>query len=172
MEATASVIVKSLDEPEASRSPSERGRIELVSLGDVTVGRAVFQPGWRWTVDVQPAAGTELCAVAHTGYVLSGHQVVRMADGTEVELRPGDAFVIPAGHDAWVVGDEPCVTIDFTPSAATGHAGRCPCGVEFRVASAAGLDHLVAAIQQHAAGSHGHQLSRDEVLDGVSGGRD
>ena len=93
------------------------GQCDIVTLDDMSVGHFVFQPGWRWTVDVQPAAGTELCAVAHTGYVLSGHQVVRMADGTEVELRPGDAFVIPAGHDAWVVGDEPCVTLDFSGNA-------------------------------------------------------
>lgn len=111
------VIVKSLDRPDESRSPSDSGRIDLVELGEATVGRATFQPGWRWSADVKPVAGTDLCQVTHTGYVVSGRQRVRMADGTEVELAPGDAFVIGAGHDAWVVGDEPCVTLDFTGTA-------------------------------------------------------
>jgi hypothetical protein len=84
----------------------------------VTVGRATFQPGWRWSVDVKPVAETELCQVTHTGYVLSGREVVRMADGTEVELGPGDAFVIGPGHDAWVIGDQPCVTLDFNGTSA------------------------------------------------------
>jgi hypothetical protein len=117
MGVTTGVIVKSLDHPEESRTPSDRGRIEMVTLGEVTVGRAVFQPGWRWSFDVKPAAGTDLCDVAHTGYVVSGRERVRMADGTEVELGPGDAFAIAPGHDAWVIGDEPCVTLDFSGNA-------------------------------------------------------
>lgn len=117
MGVTTGLIVKSLDRPEESRAPSHRGRIEMVTLGEVTVGRAVFEPGWRWSVDVKTAAGTELCEVAHTGYVVSGRECVRMADGTEVELAPGDAFVIAPGHDAWVIGDEPCVTLDFSGGA-------------------------------------------------------
>jgi mannose-6-phosphate isomerase-like protein (cupin superfamily) len=113
----AGVIVKSLNRPDESRTPSERGRIDLVTLDQTTVGRAVFQPGWRWSEDVKPVAGTELCEVTHTGYVVSGREGVRMADGTEVELGPGDAFVIGPGHDAWVIGDEPCVTLDFSGTA-------------------------------------------------------
>jgi uncharacterized cupin superfamily protein len=101
------VTVKSLDRPDESRRPSERGRIDLVTLGETTVGRAVFQPG----------SGSELCEVTHTGYVVSGREGVRMADGTEVELGPGDAFVIGPGHDAWVIGAEPCVTLDFSGTA-------------------------------------------------------
>lgn len=114
MKSATDVLVKSLDHPDETRSPSGRGRIEMVSLDELTVGRAVFEPGWRWSVDVQPTAGTSLCEVTHVGYVVSGRQHVRMADGSEVELAPGDAFVIGAGHDAWVVGDEPCVTLDFS----------------------------------------------------------
>ncbi len=111
------VIVKSLDRPDERRQPSERGRIDLVTLDRTTVGRAVFEPGWRWSEDVKPVAGTELCEVTHTGYVVSGSEGVRMADGTEVELGPGDAFVIGPGHDAWVIGNEPCVTLDFSGTA-------------------------------------------------------
>jgi cupin domain len=111
------VVVKSLDDPDESRRPSERGRIDLVTLGDATLGRAVFQPGWRWSVDIKPVAGTELCEVTHTGYVVSGRERVRMADGSEIDLGPGDAFVIGPGHDAWTIGDEPCVTLDFTGTA-------------------------------------------------------
>ena len=110
----SSLIFKSLDHPDESRAPSDRTRIDLVTLGEVTVGRAVFHPGWRWSDDVKPVAGTDLCQVTHVGYVVSGREGVRMADGTEVELGPGDAFVVGPGHDAWVIGDEPCVTLDFS----------------------------------------------------------
>jgi quercetin dioxygenase-like cupin family protein len=113
----AGVIVKSLDRPEKSRTTADRGRIDLVTLGEVTVGRATFEPGWRWSEHVRPTAGTELCDVTHTGYVVSGREGVRMADGTELELGPGDAFMIGPGHDAWVIGDEPCVTVDFSGTA-------------------------------------------------------
>ena len=91
---------------------------------------------------------------------------VAMDDGQELELRPGDAHLVGPGHDAWVVGEEPCVTIDFIPAGDTvsGRAGRCPCGVEFRIATDDQLDHLVAAIQQHAKGSHDHDLTREQVL--------
>ncbi len=109
----SNVIVKSLDRPEEHRAPSDRAVLELVTLGDVVVGRATFQPGFRWSTDIKHVAGTDLCEVSHTGYVVSGREGVRMADGTEVELGPGDAFVIGPGHDAWVIGDEPCVTLDF-----------------------------------------------------------
>ncbi|HLI31770.1 MAG TPA: cupin domain-containing protein [Solirubrobacteraceae bacterium] len=113
----SSVIVKSLEDPEDSRATAGHGRIDLVRLGGLTVGRATFQPGWRWSEHVKPQAGTELCEAAHTGYVVSGRQMVRMADGSEFELKPGDAFVIGPGHDAWVLGEEPCVTVDFSGSA-------------------------------------------------------
>lgn len=124
------VIIKSLEHPDESRTPSERGRIDLVTLDHTTVGRATFQPGWRWSEDVKPVAGTELCEVTHTGYVVSGREGVRMADGTEVELGPGDAFVIGPGHDAWVIGDEPCVTLDFSGTAQL--VGASPEGSEQR----------------------------------------
>jgi quercetin dioxygenase-like cupin family protein len=110
----SSLIVKSLEDPQDSRAIAGMGQIDLVHLGEVTVGRATFQPGWRWSEHVKPQAGTDLCEVTHTGYVVSGRQMVRMADGEEVELKAGDAFVVGPGHDAWVVGEEPCVTVDFS----------------------------------------------------------
>jgi hypothetical protein len=90
------------------------GRLELVKLNDVTVGKATLEPGWRWSRDVKPIVDTPSCMSAHTQYVISGRLMVRMDDGEEFELAAGDAAVIPAGHDAWVVGDEPCVLVDFT----------------------------------------------------------
>src|SRR5260221_3560184 len=90
-----------------------RGRIDVVDLDDTVVGRMTYEPGWRWSVDVKPIAGTDSCQYHHLGVVLSGHLRAQMPDGTELELGPGDVFEIPPGHDAWVVGDEPWVSIDF-----------------------------------------------------------
>ena len=92
----------------------EHGEVQIVNLTGMTVGRATFRPGWRWSTDVKPVVGTDSCQVAHSSYVVSGRFHVRMDDGTERELGPGDAHVVSAGHDAWVVGDEPCVAIDFS----------------------------------------------------------
>ena len=103
---------KSLDSPDEVRS-FEKGRMDVVTLEDVTVGRAVFEPGWKWSECVKPIAGTDSCQVAHVGYVVSGRMKVVMDDGTEREFGPGDAGTIPPGHDAWIEGDEPCVWLDF-----------------------------------------------------------
>jgi class 3 adenylate cyclase len=89
-----------------------RGRLELVELGDVAVGRVTYPPGWRWSDDLGPIVGTASCEVHHIGFVLSGRLIVEMTDGSTIELRPEDVFEIPPGHDAWVVGDEPWVAID------------------------------------------------------------
>jgi quercetin dioxygenase-like cupin family protein len=105
---------KSLDSPDETRPFVDKGRTDIVKLGDVTVGRGVFEPGWRWSEHVKPIAGTESCEAPHTGYVLSGRMRVRMDDGAEAEVGPGDAFVIAPGHDAWTVGDEACVLVDFS----------------------------------------------------------
>ncbi len=90
-----------------------RGRIDVVELDDTVVGRMTYEPGWRWSADVQPIAGTDTCQYHHVGVVLSGRLRVEMPDGTELEIGPGDVFEIPPGHDAWVVGDEPWVSVDF-----------------------------------------------------------
>jgi len=90
-----------------------RGRIDIVELDDTVVGRMIYEPGWRWSVDIQPIAGTDTCQYHHLGITLSGRLRAQMPDGTELEIGPGDVFEIPPGHDAWVVGDEPWVSVDF-----------------------------------------------------------
>lgn len=159
--------VKNIGQPDDKRSFTH-GELLIVRVGNATLGRAVFNPGWRWSTDVRPLAGTSSCELAHTAYVISGRMGVRMNDGAETELGPGDAHYVPPGHDAWVVGEEPLVVIDFTaPAQLAGGGSRvaCPgCGVEFRIAEGGQADHLIAAVQQHASGSHGHELSRDHIL--------
>ena len=106
------LISKRLDQPDETRQMTN-GTVEVVNLGSATVMRATFAPGWRWSEHVKPIAQTESCQVAHTGYIVSGRLHIRMDDGTEVEMGPGEASITPAGHDAWVVGDEPVVFLDF-----------------------------------------------------------
>jgi mannose-6-phosphate isomerase-like protein (cupin superfamily) len=107
---------RNLDTPDETRS-FEHGGINIVTVAGATVGRAVFNPGWKWSNDVKPIAGTESCQAPHTGYVISGRMHVVMDDGTEGEAGPGDAVAIPPGHDAWIVGDEPCVMLDWSGAA-------------------------------------------------------
>ncbi len=89
------------------------GQVDLLELDNVVIGRMTYQPGWRWSIDVKPIAGTDSCQVAHHGYVLSGRMAIEMDDGTEGEVGPGDVVALAPGHDAWTVGDEPCVMVDF-----------------------------------------------------------
>lgn len=93
------------------------GHASLGSAGGVTLLRGVFEPGWRWSADIAPIAGTTSCQVRHLGYLISGAMTVRMDDGQEVELTQGDVFDLAPGHDAWVTGDEPCVMVDYSPDA-------------------------------------------------------
>jgi uncharacterized RmlC-like cupin family protein len=90
------------------------GKVELANLGDVTIGRITLDPGWKWSNDVKPIVNTSSCQLPHTQYVISGRLRVRMDDGTEQESGPGEALYVPPGHDAWVVGNEPFVAVDFT----------------------------------------------------------
>jgi quercetin dioxygenase-like cupin family protein len=108
------LVRKSLDTPEETR-PFEggTGQLQLVNLEGGAVGRATFQPGWKWSEHVKPIAKTDSCQAAHTGYYVSGRMKVVMDDGEEMEFGPGDFAVIAPGHDAWIVGDEPCVVIDW-----------------------------------------------------------
>jgi hypothetical protein len=89
------------------------GRVEIVKVGGAEIGRLTLEPGWRWSNDVKPIAGTELCEAPHMQYHLSGRIHFLMADGTEFEAGPGDVTSLPQGHDAWVVGDEPVVVVDW-----------------------------------------------------------
>jgi hypothetical protein len=75
--------------------------------------RATFEPGWRWSECVKPIAGTPSCQVAHLGYMVQGRMRIKMDDGSEEEIGPGEVAMIPPGHDAWIVGNERCVIIDF-----------------------------------------------------------
>ncbi|MGZ3588839.1 MAG: adenylate/guanylate cyclase domain-containing protein [Candidatus Limnocylindrales bacterium] len=103
---------KSLDKPDEVRT-FPHGRAEIFVLDDNVIGRTIFEPGWHWAENVGPIAGTASCQYHHLGVVLTGTLHVRMDDGLELEIGPGSAFEIPAGHDAWVVGDEPWVTVDY-----------------------------------------------------------
>ncbi|MGA2529656.1 MAG: cupin domain-containing protein [Acidimicrobiales bacterium] len=104
---------KGFDEADETRAFVEKGHVELVNIGGGVVGRATFEPGWKWSDHVKPIAGTESCQAAHFGYVVSGHQRIVMDDGSELDIHPGDVVFIPGGHDGWTVGDEPCVVLDF-----------------------------------------------------------
>jgi hypothetical protein len=103
---------KSFDEPEEVRE-FPHGRAEVISVGGGEIGRLVLEPGWRWSQDVKPIAGTESCEVPHFQYHVSGTLGVLMDDGTELVVRPGEVTSLASGHDAWVVGDEPVVVVDW-----------------------------------------------------------
>ena len=160
------LVSRNLDTPDQKRS-SEHGDLHVVTLDGTMFARGVLRPGWRWSDDIKPAVGTESCQVAHASYIISGRFACRMDDGTEIEAGPGDALVASPGHDAWVVGDEPVVVVDMALAGAGPEARKVacqPCGVEFRVQRADQIDELVAAVQQHASGSHGHYMEREHIL--------
>jgi len=108
----ATIDKHSIDTPHETRPFAARGHLDVVTLGDFTLGKGTFESGWRWSEDVKPIAGTESCMTRHAGVCLSGQMIVRSDDGTEVTLGAGDVFVIEPGHDAWTVGDEACVLFD------------------------------------------------------------
>jgi quercetin dioxygenase-like cupin family protein len=105
----------SFDEPAEVRE-FEKGRFELYLVGGMTLGRATYEPGWRWREHVGAAAGEEWCEVEHVGLVLSGRAAAVMRDGPEVVMEPGQFFYVPPGHDSWVVGDEPYVSLHMLGS--------------------------------------------------------
>ncbi len=110
--------------PDETMTFVDKGRIEVLHVGEGAVARAIFEPGWRWSRHEQPMVGTRSCEVAHSGYVLSGRLRVRMDDGQEVEIAPGDWITVPPGHDAWTVGDEACVILDVGGLAAGARDAR------------------------------------------------
>jgi hypothetical protein len=107
------VEVKNFNSPDETRPFEGRGKADVCSLGGKAVGRAVFEPGWKWSNNVKPIAGTESCEVSHLGYCMSGRMKVYMDDGSQADIGPGDVFAIPPGHDAEIVGEESCVMLDF-----------------------------------------------------------
>lgn len=112
---SATLEKKSLEKPDEVRPFKDgKGKLSVFTLGNQTMGRGEFEPGWRWSVHVKPIAGTDSCQAAHTGTILEGRMVVKMDDGSEMEYGPGDVFYMPPGHDAWVVGDQRCVLFDVT----------------------------------------------------------
>jgi len=106
------VILKRFEQPDEVRE-FELGRFELVTLGGMTIGRATYQPGWKWSVHVGAPLGQSSCRVEHVGMVVSGRATAAMDDGEVIEMGAGDIFYIPPGHDSWVVGDEPYVSLHF-----------------------------------------------------------
>lgn len=105
-------ILKSFSKPDEVRE-FPKGKVELVNVNGALIGRATFQPGWKWSESVQPLAKTKSCEAPHFQYHLSGILMVKMDDGTILECKPGDISLLPSGHDAWVKGNEPAVVIDF-----------------------------------------------------------
>jgi hypothetical protein len=104
--------LKSFNTPEEVRK-FDKGKVEVVRVGGALIGRATFEPGWEWSTCIKPVAKTKSCQCAHYGYQLSGTLAIRLDDGTELTSRAGDIQNIPPGHDAWVVGNEPVVIVDF-----------------------------------------------------------
>jgi EutQ-like cupin domain len=105
--------VKNFDSPDETRPFEGKGKADVVNVGDRVIGKAVFEPGWKWSNNVKPIAQTDSCQAHHLGYCLSGGMTVYMKDGTTMEISAGDVFDIPPGHDAEVTSDEPCVQLDF-----------------------------------------------------------
>lgn len=106
------ILIKRFDSPDETRR-FEKGKFDVVNLGGMVLGRASYEPGWKWSEHVGPATGAASCQVAHVGLVVSGRVKVAMDAGGEVELGRGDLFTIAPGHDSWVVGNEPYVSLHF-----------------------------------------------------------
>jgi hypothetical protein len=109
----ADIEVKNFDKPDETRKFEGKGYGDFVMVTGRAVGRGHFEPGWRWSTNVKPIAGTDLCEVAHLGYCAEGQMRVHMSDGSERDIGQGDVFAIPPGHDAEVLGDQACVLLDF-----------------------------------------------------------
>jgi quercetin dioxygenase-like cupin family protein len=107
---------KSHDTPDETRTPPKT-RVEQVSVGGYTIGRFTFEPGWRWSECIKPIVGTESCQLSHVGYVISGSLSVETSDGKHVDLKAGQSYAIPPGHDAWNGGDEPFVGLEVVSAA-------------------------------------------------------
>ena len=118
------IMVRNLDAPDERRD-FPNGHVDVLGVEGHKLDRAVFEPGWRWSDSVRPIAGTDLCEFDHFGFVTSGRLHLEMADGSTADVGPGDVVVCPPGHDAWVLGDEPCVFVEMSERVATDYA-RAP----------------------------------------------
>jgi quercetin dioxygenase-like cupin family protein len=121
------VVLKRFERPDEVRE-FEKGRFELVHIGGMTIGRASYEPGWKWSEHIGSALGETSCQVEHVGMVVSGSAAAAMDDGSIIETRAGDLFYIPPGHDSWVIGDEPYVSLHFmgADDYAAGHDRSSP----------------------------------------------
>lgn len=117
----AGIEKKSFESPDESRTP-DKTKVDVVKLGSATAARMTVQPGWKWSECIKPVVGTDSCQARHLGTVVSGRLRVAHEDGTEVDLAPGDAYVIEPGHDAWVEGDEAFVAYEFESKSAETYA--------------------------------------------------
>jgi hypothetical protein len=115
------IISTSFDEPDERRSP-DKTTVDVVKLPGASVARITFQPGWRWSESIRPVVGGESCQVRHVGTLLTGEMEIVHDDGTKASLTPGIAYVIEPGHDAWVVGEEPAIGLEFESLAAETYA--------------------------------------------------
>jgi hypothetical protein len=106
------VILKRFETPDETRT-FPKGKFELIRIGTMTIGRATYEPGWKWSTDVGAALGQKSCQVEHTGLVVSGSATAAMDDGTIYTMTAGDLFYIAPGHDSWVVGDQPYISLHF-----------------------------------------------------------
>jgi quercetin dioxygenase-like cupin family protein len=126
------VILKRFDQPDEIRN-FDKGKFELVSIGGMTIGRATYEPGWKWSAHVGKSVGKLSCDIEHVGIVVSGRATAAMDDGKIVEMKAGDIFYIAPGHDSWVVGEEPYVSLhllgagDYAKHKAVTNEIRSPC---------------------------------------------
>ena len=109
---TTSAAKKSFSNADETRTFT-KGTLDVVNIGNTQVGMARFQPGWKWSECIKPIAQTDTCQSEHLGYFISGRMHVVMDDGTEMDYGPGDVMYLAPGHDAWIVGDDECVVVDF-----------------------------------------------------------
>jgi len=114
----AGIEVKNVNSPDEVRPFAGNGHANVLQIGGHPVLYGTFEPGWRWSENLKPIAGTDSCQVHHNGYIVSGRMGIRMDDGQEMEFGPGDVFIAPPGHDGWVIGNEACVALDFSGGAA------------------------------------------------------
>jgi hypothetical protein len=122
----ATLSIKKFSAPDETRPFVEKGRAEILRMGDGVVGLGIFEPGWRWSQHLKPITGTDTCMASHTCYVLGGRMHIVMDSGEEADIGPGDVAIIPPGHDAWTVGEESCRVLDFSGMESYGLGARPP----------------------------------------------